>query len=82
LRGGAKPPDPALLPSELVATTLAKVRDVGVVDPVDLRQMALQHWQARAKSAYQLGALKDRRLRQSLWGFVGPFAYFASRLLS
>jgi hypothetical protein len=37
----------------------------------------IKHWQTRSKSVRELCDLKETRLRWSLWGFLGPAAYFA-----
>lgn len=76
--GGMTPVD-QVRPSDRVGTTLEAVR-APEASTVGLREKTVEHWHARALSAWQLGVLKDRRLRQSLWGFVGPLAYFAAQL--
>jgi hypothetical protein len=68
-------------PSDVVAETLDVARERENKDSAALRQDAIAHWQARAESAWRLGAIKGKRLNLSLWGFVGPLVYFAARLL-
>lgn len=79
-RGGGEREQP--LPSAVVKATLCAAREVAAGDPETLRERTRAHWRARAHSPWKLGDLKDRRLRQSLVGFLGPLAYFAARLLS
>lgn len=80
--GGTKSTPGEQLPSDDVGHTLAAVRAADGSGQIALREQALEHWRARANSAWRLGSIKDQRLRQSLWGFAGPLAYFAARLLS
>ncbi len=79
--GGAKLA-PEERPSDIVKRTLYVVRHSPDVDRIVLRRRILEHWLARAESAFKLSELKDTRLRWSLLGFVGPLVYFAARLLS
>ena len=81
-RGRAKRKAGEKRPSDIVDKTLEVVRDSGDADRIVLRQRMLEHWSARADSAWRLGKLKDRQLRWALWGFLGPLAYFTARLLS
>jgi hypothetical protein len=76
-RGGAKF---RVLPSDVVWETLDAARKGDPGDSVAIRQLTLEHWRARAESAYELGKLKDCRLRWSVGGFLGPAVYFAVRL--
>ena len=80
--GGTKWVAHSPLPSTRVGETLDAVRQASGEDSLALRGKALEHWKARADSAWRLGALKDKRLRLALWGFVGPLAYFAARLFA
>jgi HPt (histidine-containing phosphotransfer) domain-containing protein len=77
-RGGAKVEGKR--PSDEVRDTLAAVRNERAEN--SLRKRAVEHWHARAISAYELGTMKDRRLRLALSGFAAPLAYFAARLIS
>jgi hypothetical protein len=79
-RGGAKLAPSERLPSNIVGQTLSAVRGLNDADRNALRERIVEHWRARAESAWRLGQLKDRRLGLSLWGFAGPLAYFAARL--
>lgn len=81
-QGGTKLAPPQRLPSDIVGQTLSAIRGLDDADQIVLRQSVLEHWRARAESAWRLGQLKDRRLGWSLWGFVGPLVYFAARLAS
>jgi hypothetical protein len=67
-------------PAKEVGDTLRAVRAVPVGDRRAFRENAHDHWHARSISAWRLGRLKDRRLRQATIGFVGPIAYFVVRL--
>jgi hypothetical protein len=64
------------LPFEEVGMTLDRVRSYYGSDQRELRQRAIDHWQAREQSTYCLGNVKEARLRLALLGFVGPALYF------
>jgi hypothetical protein len=80
LVGGKDSASGMVRPSDVVDQTLKDVRDARDESGSDLRERAMAHWRARACSAYELSTLKGRRLRWSLWGFIGPLVYFALRL--
>jgi hypothetical protein len=80
-RGGSKAA-PEGLPSDIVWRTLSAIRELDVAEGAVLRKGVLGHWEARARSAWKLGDMKRRRLDVSLWGLLGPLAYFAARLAS
>lgn len=69
------------LPHQATKRTLACVRELPVAETDPLKTAILAHWYARAQSAWQLGELKDKRLRWSLWGFVGPVVYIVVRII-
>lgn len=77
-RAGPKITD--AVPADRVRSTLDQVRDFSIGDQLALRRLVVEHWQARARSAWQLGNLKETRLRWSLLGFAGPVIYFAVQL--
>jgi hypothetical protein len=79
-RGGKKWPEP--VPADAVKRSLEAVRKADLGDAEQLRRLTLEHWRDRAKSAHKLGALKDRRLRQALIGFLGPLIYFGVAIAS
>jgi hypothetical protein len=59
-------------PDIIAGKTLSALRDADDVSAVDLRRLALDHWKARADSAWRLSMLKYTWLRRAALALVVP----------